>query len=63
MNPPKKKKDQKMSASRPGPTGQDFRTGFNCQTKLNRSEWGMTKMVPHIGDEVAVTISFEGIRK
>jgi len=47
----------------PGPTGQDFRTGFNCQTKLNRSEWGMTKMVPHIGDEVAVTISFEGIRK
>jgi polyisoprenoid-binding protein YceI len=47
----------------PGPTGQDFRTGFNCQTKLNRSEWGMTKMVPHIGDEVAVTISFEGVRK
>ena len=45
-----------------GPTGQDFRTGFNCQTKLNRSEWGMTKMVPHSGDEVAVTISFEGIR-
>ena len=47
----------------PGPMGQDFRTGFNCQTKLNRSEWGMTKMVPHIGDEVAVTISFEGVRK
>jgi polyisoprenoid-binding protein YceI len=47
----------------PGPTGQDFRTGFNCQTKLSRSEWGMTKMVPHIGDEIAVTISFEGVRK
>jgi polyisoprenoid-binding protein YceI len=47
----------------PGPTGQDFRTGFNCQTKLNRSEWGMTKGIPDIGDEVAVTISFEGIRK
>ncbi|BBO30659.1 YceI family protein [Lacipirellula parvula] len=47
----------------PGPTGQGFHTGFNCQTKLNRSEWGMTKMVPHIGDEVAVTISLEGSRK
>ena len=47
----------------PGPTGQGFYTGFNCQTKLNRSEWGMTKMIPNIGDEVAVTISFEGVRK
>lgn len=47
----------------PGPTGQGFHTGFNCQTKLNRSEWGMTKMIPHIGDEVAITISFEGVRK
>lgn len=47
----------------PGPTGQGFHTGFNCQTKLNRSEWGMTKMIPNIGDEVAVTISFEGVRK
>ena len=46
-----------------GPTGQDFRTGFNCQAKLSRSEWGMTKMVGPIGDEVAVTISFEGVRK
>lgn len=46
-----------------GPSGQDFRTGFNCQAKLSRSEWGMTKMVGPIGDEVAVTISFEGIRK
>lgn len=46
-----------------GPTGQDYRTGFNCQTKLSRSEWGMTKMVGPIGDEVAVTISFEGVRK
>ena len=46
----------------PGPAG-GFHTGFNCQTKLNRSEWGMTKMIPNIGDEVAVTISFEGVRK
>jgi polyisoprenoid-binding protein YceI len=47
----------------PGPRGNDFRTGFNCQTKLKRSEFGMTGMVPHIGDEVAITISFEGVRK
>jgi polyisoprenoid-binding protein YceI len=47
----------------PGPRGNDFRTGFNCQTKLKRSDFGMTGMVPHIGDEVAITISFEGVRK
>jgi polyisoprenoid-binding protein YceI len=46
----------------PGPGG-GFRTGFNCQTKLKRSEFGMTGMAPHIGDEVAITISFEGVRK
>jgi polyisoprenoid-binding protein YceI len=47
----------------PGPTGQDFRSGFNCQTKLKRGEFGMTKMVGPVGDEVAITISFEGVRK
>jgi polyisoprenoid-binding protein YceI len=46
----------------PGPGG-GFRTGFNCQTKLKRSDFGMTGMVPNIGDEVAITISFEGVRK
>jgi polyisoprenoid-binding protein YceI len=46
----------------PGPGG-GFRTGFNCQTKLKRSDFGMTGMTPHIGDEVAITISFEGVRK
>jgi len=47
----------------PGPTGKDFRTGFNCQTKLKRSDFGMANMVGPIGDEIAVTISFEGVRK
>ena len=47
----------------PGPTGADFRTGFNCQTKLKRSDFGMTGMVGPVGDEVAITISFEGVRK
>jgi polyisoprenoid-binding protein YceI len=47
----------------PGPGGNDFRTGFNCQTKLKRSDFGMTAMVGPVGDEVAITISFEGVRK
>lgn len=45
-----------------GPGGK-FRTGFHCQTSINRSEFGMTNMIPMIGDEVALTISFEGIRQ
>lgn len=35
-------------------------SGFLCETRLLRSEFGMTKMIPGVGDEVAVTISFEG---
>ncbi|HEX6964063.1 MAG TPA: YceI family protein [Lacipirellula sp.] len=46
----------------PGPGG-GFRTGFNCQAKLKRSDFGMTNMIPSVGDEVAITISFEGVRK
>ncbi len=45
-----------------GPFGK-YRTGFSCQTTLKRSEFGMTNMLPNIGDEVAVTISFEGLRQ
>jgi polyisoprenoid-binding protein YceI len=47
----------------PGPTGKDFRTGFICTTNLLRSEFGMQNMVPHIGDDVAITMSFEGVRR
>lgn len=36
-------------------------SGFLCETQLLRSEFGMTNMIPGIGDEVAVTISFEGV--
>ncbi len=43
-----------------GPAGK-FRTGFHCETSLKRSEFGMTNMIPMIGDEVAITVSFEGI--
>jgi len=45
----------------PGPMG--YRSGFLCDTKLMRSEFGMTNMIPGIGDEVAITISFEGVRQ
>jgi polyisoprenoid-binding protein YceI len=43
----------------PGMDGKQ-RSGFIAETRLLRSEFGMTNMVPHIGDDVAVTISFEG---
>ena len=45
-----------------GPAGQ-YRTGFICQTSLKRSDFGITGMIPKIGDEVVITISFEGIRQ
>lgn len=45
-----------------GPYGK-YRCGFFCQTKLKRSEFGMTNMIPNIGDEIAITVSFEGIRQ
>jgi polyisoprenoid-binding protein YceI len=45
-----------------GPAG-NFRTGFHLETSLKRSDFGMTNMVPMIGDEIAVTVSFEGIRQ
>jgi polyisoprenoid-binding protein YceI len=47
----------------PGPGGNDFRTGFSGTAKLKRSDFGMTNMVGPVGDEVAITISIEGIRK
>lgn len=46
----------------PGPYGK-YRSGFFCQTTIKRSDFGMTNMIPNIGDEVAVTISFEGVRQ
>lgn len=45
-----------------GPYGK-YRCGFLCQSKLKRSDYGMTNMVPNIGDEIAVTVSFEGVRQ
>ena len=45
-----------------GPYGK-YRSGFFCQTIIKRSDFGMTTMIPNIGNEVALTISFEGIRQ
>jgi len=38
------------------------RTGYSTQFKLKRSDFGMDKMVGAIGDEVFVSISFEGVK-
>jgi polyisoprenoid-binding protein YceI len=38
------------------------RTGYSTQFKLKRSDYGMDKMVGAIGDEVYVSISFEGVK-
>jgi polyisoprenoid-binding protein YceI len=43
----------------PGMDGKK-RSGFLCEARLLRSEFGMTNMIPAVGDDVAVTISFEG---
>lgn len=43
----------------PGMDGKKH-SGFLCETRLLRSEFGMTNMIPAIGDDVAITISFEG---
>jgi len=45
-----------------GPSG-NYRCGFLCQTSIKRSDFGMTSMIPNIGDEVALTICFEGLRQ
>jgi polyisoprenoid-binding protein YceI len=43
--------------------GDDYRSGFLCDAKLMRSEFGMSGGIPNLGDEVAITISFEGVRQ
>ena len=39
------------------------RTGYSTDLTLKRSEFGMDKMLPALGDEVKVAISFEGVKK
>ena len=39
------------------------RTGYSADLTLKRSEFGMDKMLPALGDEVKVAISFEGVKR
>ena len=39
------------------------RTGFSTELSLKRSDFGMDKMTEAIGDEVFISISFEGTKK
>ena len=45
-----------------GPYG-NYRCGFATTFTLKRSDYGMKGMLPQIGDEVAITFSFEGIQQ
>jgi polyisoprenoid-binding protein YceI len=39
------------------------RTGFTTELSIKRSDFGMDKMIEAIGDEVYISISFEGTKK
>jgi polyisoprenoid-binding protein YceI len=41
----------------------NYRTGFLFQLQIKRSDYGITGMQGPIGDNVAITVSFEGIRE
>jgi polyisoprenoid-binding protein YceI len=38
------------------------RTGYSTQLKLKRSEFGMNQMLGMVGDEIYISISFEGVK-
>lgn len=48
--------------SGPGPGGGQ-RAGFLANFKVKRSDYGMTNMLEAIGDEITVTMSFEGVQQ
>ena len=39
------------------------RIGFIAELKLKRSDYGMAKMIPNVGDEVRIFISIEAVQK
>jgi polyisoprenoid-binding protein YceI len=39
------------------------RTGFSAEVTLKRSEFGMDKLSPAVGDDVYIAVSFEGTKK
>ena len=40
-----------------------MRSGFSASTVIKRSEFGLTKYVPVIGDDVALAIEVEFVKK
>jgi len=40
-----------------------YKAGFTATKTIKRSEFGMKAYVPYVGDEVHVTINFEGIKQ
>ncbi|AVP98972.1 polyisoprenoid-binding protein [Ahniella affigens] len=42
---------------------QAFVAGFSAKTKIKRSDFGMTRLIPDIGDDVQISLEVEGIRK
>ncbi len=36
--------------------------GFTATTTIKRSDFGMKAFLPYIGDDVTVTLNFEGIK-
>ena len=49
-----------------GKTGQFppgvHRRGYTTHLKIKRSDYGMDKMIPVVGDEIHIEISFEGVK-
>jgi polyisoprenoid-binding protein YceI len=39
------------------------RTGYTADFKLKRSDFGISKFAPMLGDDVWVTVSFQGVKK
>ena len=40
-----------------------YKAGFTATTTIRRSDFGMKAYVPYVGDDVHVTINFEGIKQ
>jgi len=40
-----------------------YRAGFDGTVTIKRSEFGMTNMIPMLGDEVTIVIGLEGVRE
>lgn len=49
--------------SGPLPFGEKFVAGFNAETTIKRSDFGMDYGLPMVGDDVAIRISAEGVQE